>query len=502
MAQRSQPVMSRLSYVTTVAILLTLVLAGVGLMLHPGQGLPLGAYFDAWFIRILKFSLLQAFLSALLSVIIAIPFALALGTHPFRYQWILQGIMNLFFIMPVLTVVLGVVAAFKDWFQVFGLAGILVAHLYLNVPYATRLLWERLSRVSQTHAQVAVALGMGPWQRFRLLKLPLLIDGLRPVFVVIFLLCFSSFTVVLTLSGGPANTNLEVAIYQALKFDFDPKGAAFYAFFHGLIAFMVMFLLGRRDQYAIEFNRHSEHLNRSPSRTQWLAMGVFLTVLSMPLLALWRDALSQPFAGSDRLAQALMTSLWLAAGSGLLATLLAVLRSFSDRGGRLTRFLDFGLLVLPIMVISTGLLLLALRLQIAFKVTYILIIWLNALMAMPLILAPLQTQIRLFHDRYERLSASLGLSARDRFRLLVLPAVAPLLPWAIVLSMVLSIGDLGVAALLGSAQFVTLPILIYQAMGSYQLVLASQLTLLLLLMCAALLLAAEWIGGRLRYARR
>ena len=64
------------------------------------------------------------------------------------------------------------------------------------------------------------------------------------------------------------------------------------------------------------------------------------------------------------------------------------------------------------------------------------------------------------------------------------------------LAMVLSVGDLGVAALIGSAQFVTLPILIYQAMGSYQMVLASQLTLLLLLMCAIFLAIAEWFGDR------
>lgn len=494
--------MHRLSYVTTAVILLTLALAGVGLVMHPGQGLPWAAYFDDWFVRILRFSLLQAFLSAFFSVLIALPFALIFSQRPFRHQWLLQGIMNLFFIMPVLTVVLGVVAAFDGWFQVFGLAGILVAHLYLNVPYATRLLWERLSRVSQTHTQVAMTLDMNGWQRFRLLKLPVLLDGLRPVFVVIFLLCFSSFTVVLTLSGGPANTNLEVAIYQALKFDFDPKGAAFYAFFHGLIAFALMFFLGRRSQYSIEFSRHSEHLKRLPTMLQIAAMIIFVLILSAPLFALFADALSRPFVGSSRLAEALLTSLTLALGSGLLATSLALLRSLSERTGRITRFLDFGLLVLPIMVISTGLLLMALRLQIAFQITHFLIIWLNGLMAMPLILAPMQTQVRLHQARYDRLATSLGMSIKDRFRWIIVPAVMPILPWAIVLSMVLSIGDLGVAALLGSARFTTLPILIYQAMGSYQLILASQLTLLLLLICAVLLIAAEWTGGRLRYARR
>ena len=39
---------------------------------------------------------------------------------------------------------------------------------------------------------------------------------------LIFMLCMTSFTIVLTLGGGPAATTLEVAIYQSLRFDFDP----------------------------------------------------------------------------------------------------------------------------------------------------------------------------------------------------------------------------------------------------------------------------------------
>ena len=41
-----------------------------------------------------------------------------------------------------------------------------------------------------------------------------------------FMLCFTSFTIVLALGGGPQNSTLEVAIYQAIFFEFDlPKAA-------------------------------------------------------------------------------------------------------------------------------------------------------------------------------------------------------------------------------------------------------------------------------------
>ncbi|MDX1343759.1 MAG: hypothetical protein R3227_15430, partial [Reinekea sp.] len=106
---------------TTITILLTLALAGVGLYLHPGYGYPWSDYFDAWFLKIVQFSIWQAFLSALFSVIIAIPFAVVYASKPFTGQWLLKGLLNLFFIMPVLTVILGVVTAYSDFIDVFSL---------------------------------------------------------------------------------------------------------------------------------------------------------------------------------------------------------------------------------------------------------------------------------------------------------------------------------------------------------------------------------------------
>ena len=62
---------------------------------------------------------------------------------------------------------------------------------------------------------------------------------------LVFMLCVTSFTIVLTLGGGPAATTLEVAIYQALRFDFDPARAV--ALTSGQIALTVaaVWLLSR-----------------------------------------------------------------------------------------------------------------------------------------------------------------------------------------------------------------------------------------------------------------
>ena len=112
-----------------------------------------------------------------------------------------------------------------DWPGIYGLSGILVAHVFFNLPLATRLLLEALDSVPADQWRLASQLGMGAGPSFRLIEWPALRAALPGVAGLVFMLCVTSFTIVLTLGGGPAATTLEVAIYQALRFDFDPARA-------------------------------------------------------------------------------------------------------------------------------------------------------------------------------------------------------------------------------------------------------------------------------------
>ena len=57
-------------------------------------------------------------------------------------------------------------------------------------------------------------------------------------FAVIFVICLSSFAVALTLGGGPRATTVELAIYQAMRFDFDLSRAALLALLQLLLALL------------------------------------------------------------------------------------------------------------------------------------------------------------------------------------------------------------------------------------------------------------------------
>jgi len=303
-------------YLGAVLLGLTLLLAGLGMLAHPGRGLDWALYFDAYLGRLLWFSIYQAVLSAGLSVVFAWPFAWALAQRSFRGQWALAGFLNLAFVLPVLAVVLGVVALFgrEGWLalpgSIYGLDGILIAHLAMNLPFAIRLLWDRLSQIPDHQLRLAQVLGLSPWQRWRRLEWPVLRAASGPVFVLEALLCFSSFTVILTLGGGPANTNLEVAVYQALKYDFDARAAALYAVIHGAVALTAIAALGRGSVLNMEAARLPVSVVvRRPKVVQWLAIVSLLVLLLAPYLALLGRALRDDWYWSARLMPALQTRL-------------------------------------------------------------------------------------------------------------------------------------------------------------------------------------------------
>ena len=75
-------------------------------------------------------------------------------------------------------------------------------------------------------------------RKLRSLLLPALWPGLLAALVLIFLYCFLRFAVVLVLGGGPATATLEVELYRAVRFDFNPDRAA-------ALILLVLFFAGR-----------------------------------------------------------------------------------------------------------------------------------------------------------------------------------------------------------------------------------------------------------------
>ena len=84
--------------------------------------------------------------------------------------------------------------------------------------------------------RVADGLNLVSLTRFWILDWPIIRFVAPQIFSLIFVLCLTSFAVVLTLGGGPKATTLELAIYQSFRFELDFGRAAFLAFIQLCIA--------------------------------------------------------------------------------------------------------------------------------------------------------------------------------------------------------------------------------------------------------------------------
>ncbi|MFN7124927.1 MAG: thiamine/thiamine pyrophosphate ABC transporter permease [Allorhizobium sp.] len=492
----------------------------------------LQAFADPVVRSVLSFTLWQAFLSTLLSVGIALPVASALARQPdFPGRIWLIRLMAVPMGLPVLIGALGLIGIFgrsgiindvltglglSQPISIYGLTGILIAHVFFNLPLATRLMLSALERVPAEYWRMSASLGFSPLSTFRFIEWPVLARVIPGAAGLIFMLCVTSFTLVLIFGGGPAATTIEVAIYQALRFDFDPERAVSLALLQitvmGAILLGLSLLPAASDTGTTTGRAFTRFDGRRPLiRT---ADGILLLLVTMFLIlplgqvivsGLQADLLR--LLSQDAFQQAARTSLGVALAAGLIATLLAygTVAARAEIAGARNRLLSLALasvsslvLLVPTSVLATGwFLALRPRGDIASFAPFV-VTGINALMALPFAVRVLEPAYREHRDRTGRLAESLGLSVAQRLRRVDWPVLKRPLMTALAFAMALSLGDLGAVALFGSENITTLPALIYSRMGSYRSTDADGLALLLGAIC--LVLAVIGAPGRGKHA--
>jgi thiamine transport system permease protein len=508
------------------SIALLIVGAFAGLLAEAWRGGALPAP-DAYFWRILRFTLWQAVLSTVVSVLPALLVARALFRHPaFPGRAALLRLFAMPLALPAIVAVLGILAVLgragflapllsgvtgRAWPGIYGLSGILVAHAFFNVPLAVRLLLGSLDAVPADQWRLAAQLGLPALARLRLLEWPALRAGLPGTAGLVFMLCVASFTVVLTLGGGPAATTLEVAVYQSLRFDFDPARAALLTLAQVLLTLSGVLLLRRLGADAAGEAAPSVSRRRfsAPGRLETAVNAAVVALAGLfvfaPLLAVLLAGLRADLfrlAGEPAVLRAAAASLGLAAGSAVMATAAAwslaagraALAARGASGGFAERLLDSsaGLtLVVPPVVIGAGWFLLLRETGYVFAAAPVMVLAVNAATAVPFALRVIRPAYDAASLRHERLCRSLGLKGWARLQLIDWPVLRRPAGTAFAFAAALSLGDLGVIALFGSDAVQTLPYLLYARMGSYRTADAAGLALLLGLVCLLLMLAAD-----------
>lgn len=467
---------------------------------------------DPYLQHVTLFSLKQAALSTLLSVGLAIPVAHALSRRAFPGRHLLLKLFSMTLVLPVLVGVFGILAIYgkrgllSEWLpffglewqvSIYGLGGILLAHVFFNLPFSTQLLVQALEQIPGDQKRLAHQLGMTGWHRFRLLEWPYLRQQLPHTVGLVFMLCFTSFATVMALGGGPSATTIELAIYQAIRFDFDLQTGALLALWQlllcGLLHLTIQRLARPVSQQGKDSNivlpARADRLSSKLWDTTWIGLSVLFVLPPLAMVVL--SGINPSALGvlsQSALWQASANSLSLAAVSALSALILGSAIVLTSRFWRLhgerrradgIEMAASLILVVPSVVLSTGLFLLLREYMDVFSSPFALVAAVNALLALPYVVKTLSQPAFQLSQQYHNLCNSLGIKGLTRLRLIEWRALRAPIGRALGISFVLSTGDLGAIALVGSQDFQTLPLYLFHLMGSYQMDAAAAASLLL-----------------------
>ncbi len=449
-----------------------------------------------------KFTVWQALLSTVLSIAFALPVARAFVTfHRFPGRKFLLVLFTLPLSLPVIVAVLGIVTLLGrnglisqlfQWFglvlkpDIYGLSGILIAHVFFNMPLAVRLLLERFNAIPNEYWKLAETLRFTHFERMRYILFPAIVDVLPGVSSLIFFLCAASYTIILVLGGNPGTTTLQVAIYQSLSFDFDMGRAAILT----LVQLLILTVIARiasgnrpetiRNAYGNDAPRlyHRPGVNEAVLGTIWLAFATVFVAAPLGAMAYAGIAADHVrlFTQPD-LWRALVTSSTIGIVSALLAVglALAILSAHyafvrMGKNGVAAIFNSMSAIALgiPSLILGVGWFILLSKSGIGFSSIPLLIVLANMIMALPFAVQILKPAVTKNYDAHDRLSASLGLFGCNRFWIVDVPVMRHAIISALLFAFALSLGDLGVVTLFGSDQILTLPALLFAKMGSYR----------------------------------
>ncbi|WP_316859872.1 thiamine/thiamine pyrophosphate ABC transporter permease ThiP [uncultured Cohaesibacter sp.] len=451
---------------------------------------------DIYLRRALTFTLTQATLSAILSTLLAIPLARALATRSFPGRSAILSFFGAPFILPVIVAILGllsiwgnkgpvqaIMSAFGfENFSIYGLWGILIAHVFFNLPLATRILLQGWLALPAEQWRLASQLGMNSASIARYIEWPMLKERLPGILALVFLLCTTSFTVILALGGGPRATTIELAIYQAIRFDFDMERAALLAFLQ-IILCAGLALVSRVASTDFDTGQSLGgavlRTDRNGRLAQWSDGAIIMVAvafLGMPLLSafirgIWGLGLHGIDWGQILPAALRSTGVSLASCLVMLLISLPLAQLSIHIEGKARRFVElpgYAIMVAPPIALGAGLFILLHQHVSVDDLALPLTALLNGLQAVPfalILLTPAMAQIK---RNYGMQLRHLGIKRRDAIRIIHWPLMRKPLGLSLGIAAALSIGDLGVIALFGSPSAPTLPLYLYQQLGAYR----------------------------------
>lgn len=466
----------------------------------------------------LGFTLYQATLSTLLTLVLGLPAAWLFARFQFPGRKVLRTLTIIPFILPTVVVAtafntllgprgwlnLGLMSLFNlsspPLHVLNSLGAILLAHVFYNTSIVIRMVGSNLSRLNQNLPTAAQSLGASPWKAFKEVTLPLLMPSILSATLMVFLFDFTSFGVVLML-GGPQFSTLEVEIFTQAMSRFNMPVAGLLSIVQLGFTLLVSALINRVNQprYGKAAMASESSGLRKPKKTLEkifvVVMIVTLLVLMVtPILSLVTRSFftfeaargergelqtgftlryyRELFENRERSLfyvppiAAIRNSIIYAGITMLLATILGLLSAYAiHRSGRLSRFLE-PLFMLPLGASSVTL---GLGFLIVFGSSLLtqgrfqaLIPIAHALVALPLVTRTILPALRGIPANLGLAAKSLGASPIRVLREVDLPLLFRAIAVSLLFAFTISLGEFGASSFLSNIAMPTIPVAIYR----------------------------------------
>ncbi len=268
-------------------------------------------------LRIVWFTTWQAFVSTVLTLLLAFPGAYVLARFSFRGKTLVRTLATLPFVLPTVVVAAAFIAligpsgVINNWLRdllaldrgPIALSQtiwiILLAHVFYNYSVVLRLLSAYWQNLPPSMTQAAQMLGASPLRAFFEVTLPLLRPAITSAATLVFIFCFTSFGVIIIL-GGPRFATIEVEIYRQAVNLFNLPLAAALSLWQIIFTFILMWVYTRTQArlgqtVKATAGKAVERPVRTP-REKWLVYGNMVAIvilIGVQLLAF----VARPFRG-------------------------------------------------------------------------------------------------------------------------------------------------------------------------------------------------------------
>lgn len=430
--------------------------------------------------RLLKvgwFTLWQALLSTLLTLVLAAPMTWAISNFEFRGRRLATALVTVPFVLP--TVVVG--SAFVSMGFRNSIWAILAAHVFFNVAVVVRTVGALWSRVDPKLEEAARVLGATGRQVFTSVTLPLLRPAIAAAASIVFLFTFTSFGVVLIL-GGFQYATLEVEIYRQTVDLFDLPLAATLAVIQLAGVTGALFFYSRyQERHATSWTLRSESRRTVPTGlTRVLAstsVVATITALAIPLGAMLSRSLgagAYPALFEDdrvvgRPIESVVNSLGFALVAMVMAVVIGVMASavITSRTGGLSQWFDLTLMLpLGTSAVTIGFgFIVALDWPVDLRASVWLIPIAHALVAIPFVVRTTVPTLRTIPPDLKEAASALGASPIRVWREIDLPIMGRAVLVGAGFAFVISLGEFGATSFIARPNTATMPVMIFRLLA-------------------------------------